>query len=458
MDMGMEMATAVTSIAAETAGKDTLEPLERNQNGKRRRRNEVPATAWALGDWRSRMERAAQQQASELAQLHRTIAKMANMVERHTALQEGQWRGMKSWLEEKEKKQDVYHQDNLWWGEAITDMVARTVAATERGQKEGKRADTEGVGLEASIHADLTQTGGPEEAEEHEQRQPGKQLKSMPKPNPTPAPKPMPTPTPRATSAPTGATTSAPTLTRRWETVPPRNQKILASPAPAPTAGSSVAETRLILMRDENVPLPSMMDQEIASAINRGLFHQQALAHITIMNARMNAMGATTAITHQNATAEMALRYSDIIITAARIVDKGVVDVKERESWERLTIYAVPLVRYMGKDTEGLLKLREEFEPQNEGIKIRTPLQWLANPRTIRERMKNREIAASSIAFVVKGSKAAQRLGRKGIKAAGVWYRVETSSNTGPDSRCELCCGWGYIENKCGNKPTCGYC
>jgi hypothetical protein len=69
MDMTMEMATAVTSIAAWTAGKATLEPRERNDNGKRRR-SKVPASACVLGDWRSRKERAAQQQASELAQLH----------------------------------------------------------------------------------------------------------------------------------------------------------------------------------------------------------------------------------------------------------------------------------------------------------------------------------------------------------------------------------------------------
>ena len=50
MDMTMEMATVVTSIAAGTAGEDTLEPMERNENGKRRRRSEVPASAWALGD------------------------------------------------------------------------------------------------------------------------------------------------------------------------------------------------------------------------------------------------------------------------------------------------------------------------------------------------------------------------------------------------------------------------
>jgi len=56
MDMVMEMATVLTSIATGTAGKATLEPMEGNENGKRRR-SEVPATTWALRDWRSCMER-----------------------------------------------------------------------------------------------------------------------------------------------------------------------------------------------------------------------------------------------------------------------------------------------------------------------------------------------------------------------------------------------------------------
>jgi hypothetical protein len=200
------------------------------------------------------------------------------------------------------------------------------------------------------------------------------------------------------------------------------------------------------------------MDQEIASAINRALFHQQVPAHIRIMNARRNAKGAIMAITDQNATAEMAMRYRDAIIMAARTVDRGVGDVEENEAWERLKIHAVPLVRYMGKGTEGLQQMRKEFEVQNEGIAILAQVQWLANPRTIRERRQNREITPSLIVFVVKGNKVAKTLIKKGIKAAGVWYRVEAFTNAAPDSRCELCCGWGHIENKCSNKPKCGYC
>jgi hypothetical protein len=48
----------------------------------------------------------------------------------------------------------------------ITDMVKRVVAATDRGQREKREADTEGVGLEASMHRDLTQTGELKKPEE----------------------------------------------------------------------------------------------------------------------------------------------------------------------------------------------------------------------------------------------------------------------------------------------------
>ena len=304
-------------------------------------------------------------------------------------------------------------------------------------------AVTDSGGLEASQHADTMREEEPEKRQQLQQQpKPKLQLKLQPKPQPMPKPK------------------STPTPARRWETVPPRpvSQRAPVGPGPAPTAGLSMAERRLILRRDESEPCSNKMDQEIASAINRALFHQKAPAPIRIMNTKRNTKGAITAITHPNATAEITLQSLNIIITGARTVDKGVVDVEENESWERLKIHAIHLVRYMGKGTEGLQKMREEFEVENEGIVIPTQVRWLANPRTIRERRQNGEIAASSVVFVMKGSRVAQSLLKKGIKAAGVWYRVETYTNEGPDSRCELCCGWGHIENKCGSEPKCGYC
>jgi len=82
-------------------------------------------------------------------------------------------------------------------------------------------------------------------------------------------------------------------------------------------------------MRDESVPPPNKMYQDIASAISRELFPQQAPAHIRMLDARSNANGMITALTRQNATAEMALRYHDSVITAGRTVKNSVIDVEE---------------------------------------------------------------------------------------------------------------------------------
>jgi hypothetical protein len=65
----------------------------------------------------------------------------------------------------------------------------------------------------------------------------------------------------------------------------------------------------------------------------------------------------------------------------------------------------------------------------------------VANPRTSGERRQNGKIEVSSVVFVIKGSKAAQKLIIKGIKAAGECYRVEGFMNASPESRCEVCCG-----------------
>jgi hypothetical protein len=144
------------------------------------------------------------------------------------------------------------------------------------------------------------------------------------------------------------------------------------------------------------------------------------------------------------------MQYRNIIIPAARTVDRGVVDVEENETWERLKIYAIPLVGFMGKGTKGKQKLREEFEAENDGIAIPTQVRWRANPRTIRQRSQNGEIAGSLVVFVVIGSRLAHSLIKKGIKAAELLYHVVAFTNAGRDSRCELCCRLAHIENKCG--------
>jgi len=74
-----------------------------------------------------------------------------------------------------------------------------------------------------------------------------------------------------------------------------------------------------------------MIDEKIASVVNRALFQQQTKAHVSIMNAKRNARSTITAFTHQNANAEVAPHYKDFIIQVARSVDQGVMDVEGNE-------------------------------------------------------------------------------------------------------------------------------
>jgi len=241
VDVAMEMTTA------ETAGATIFELMERNENGKRRRRSEAPATP---SDWRSRMERKMRQQAQELTQLHRTVGHLTNLVQAQAAREEAQWLGMRTWMQEREQKWDARHEDDKLWGAGITNMIAKIMKGVASGQevREKERdetAGTDGGGLQASQHADTTREEEPEKRQQLQQQpKPKLQLKLQPKPQPAPKPK------------------SAPTPARRWETVPPRaeSQRAPVGPGPAPTVGSSMAERRLILRRDDSVPLSNKMD------------------------------------------------------------------------------------------------------------------------------------------------------------------------------------------------------
>jgi len=254
--------------------------------------------------------------------------------------------------------------------------VREAAPTQEEGtDKRNETARQDGGGLGVSQHATAVQGGKPEKRQllpQQAKRKPKLQLRQQPEQQQQHEPRPKPTLAPA----------------RRWGTFQHRtqSQRAPAGPGPTPTSGSSMAERRLILWRDEGVPLPNKMDQEIASAIHRALFHQTTPAHIQIMNKTRNAKGAKTAVTHEKTPAAMALAYRELIINSARTVDRGVIDGEANECWERLNVHAVPLVRYMGKGTEGLQNMRYNIHAEIKGVVIPVPVQRLANVHSIRGR------------------------------------------------------------------------
>jgi hypothetical protein len=130
VDVAMEMTTAATPTAAETAGATMFEPMQRNENGKRKKRSEAPA---APSNWRSHMERTMREQTQELTQLHRTVGHLTHLVVGQAAREEAQWLGMKTWMQEREQKWDARHEDANLWGAGITNMIAKIMKGVASG-------------------------------------------------------------------------------------------------------------------------------------------------------------------------------------------------------------------------------------------------------------------------------------------------------------------------------------
>jgi hypothetical protein len=188
MDVAMEMATELPPITAETTGATIFEPMERNENGKRRSRSETTATTFAPSDWKSRMERTIRQQTQELMQLRQTVGHLANLMEARAASKEAQCLAMITWMQEREQMWDTCHEDDKEWGVGITNIIAKEMKGVAPGQdlREKKREQTARMDcgrVEALQHADTTREEGPEQRQQpQQQRMPKLQLKLQLKP------------------------------------------------------------------------------------------------------------------------------------------------------------------------------------------------------------------------------------------------------------------------------------
>jgi len=253
MDVAMEMTTAATPTAT---GTTIFELMERNENRKRRWKSEAPPSALAHSEWQSCMERTMSKQAQELTQLHRTVGHLTILLQAQAACKEAQWLGMRTWRQEREQKWDARHKDDKLWGPGITNTIAKVMKRVARGQEVRHKGRDEsagmyGGGLEASHHEDTAQEGSPEKHQQLQQQpKPRLPLKVQPKSQHKRKPK------------------SARTPTRWCDTIPPRTQ---SQRAPIGPGGPSTAERRLIMKRGENVPLPGLAPTPGSSMAHSGL-------------------------------------------------------------------------------------------------------------------------------------------------------------------------------------------
>jgi hypothetical protein len=114
VDVAMEMATAATSIATETAGATIFEPMERIKNGIWGRSSEAPVAPSDRSCW---MERTISQQAQELMGLHQTGGHLAKVAGERAVHEEARPVAMTTGMQERERTWDTRYEDDKLWGQ-----------------------------------------------------------------------------------------------------------------------------------------------------------------------------------------------------------------------------------------------------------------------------------------------------------------------------------------------------
>jgi len=179
----------------------------------------------------------------------------------------------------------------------------------------------------------------------------------------------------------------------------------------------SMEKRRVTFKRDNGLPASQKKDLDISSEINRVLFEVKVPHFVRVQGITKNTRGCLTAITTPGATAEMLIRYREIVIKAARKVDTGMVDIETNQLWERVIMHRVNFERYLERKTGGgLEKLRAEIQAENEGVVLPLTINWIGGPKDVQQK-KAEGKKASLVVFAVKGSKMAEKVLKGGLRA-----------------------------------------
>jgi len=192
-----------------------------------------------------------------------------------------------------------------------------------------------------------------------------------------------------------------------------------------PRGKNSMEKWRVTFKKDNRLPISQKKYLDISSEVNRVLFEAKVPHFECIQGVMKNTRGYLSTIMTPGATAEMLIRYAEIVIKTARKVDAAIVDIETSELWERVKMHGVNFDRYLGKKTGGgPEKLRLELQAENEGVVWPLTISRIGGPKDV-QKTKSKGKKASSVVFAVKGSKMAEKVLKGGLRVAGVKYDGE---------------------------------
>ena len=171
-----------------------------------------------------------------------------------------------------------------------------------------------------------------------------------------------------------------------------RQQQKKEEMKPVPPRQNSMEKSRVTFKRDNGLLLSQKKDLDILSEVNTALFEAKVPYCVRIKEVRKNTRGYLTTITTPGATAEMLIRYREIVIKAAKKVDAGFVDIQTNELWERVMMHGVNFNRYLQKKTGGgLEKLGRSCRLRTRGWCCPLPSTGSEGQRMCRRRGKRRQ-------------------------------------------------------------------
>lgn len=201
-----------------------------------------------------------------------------------------------------------------------------------------------------------------------------------------------------------------------------------------------------------------MSEEDIMLALNEAL--QKAGKPISIRFNRVSysQSGAISALlTEKGDATELLKTRTNILIRAAKTIDRAIIGIEALEHWQRLKVHGMPLGRYLG---EGKMELLKREVESSIGIRLKTVPQWLIHESRLRERLESGSNRGSAIVITVANHSEASYLCAKSLRFGGGLKVVEKFWEAGPGSVCPICCGIGHdrLGNYRQRPPQCTLC
>ena len=112
-------------------------------------------------------------------------------------------------------------------------------------------------------------------------------------------------------------------------------------------------------------------------ALNESLQKARIPAYIRFCRVGYSQSGAiSTLLTEKSNEEELINIHSNVLIRAAKLVHKRVIELGALEHWQRLKIHKMSLVRYLD---EGKMEMLCREIESSTGIQVKTQPRWLIN-------------------------------------------------------------------------------